>query len=119
MILNASAENGSSSEPALAFGSFSSLTPLTGGMSIGDGMYSITASSMRCTPLFLKAVPHSIGWISLAMVRVRRTLLDFVLGQVAFFEVLVHQLFVGFGGASTIFSRHSLQVVTRSAGCRA
>jgi hypothetical protein len=40
-------------------------------MSVGEGMYSMTASSMRCTPLFLKAVPHSIGWISPAMVRVR------------------------------------------------
>jgi hypothetical protein len=31
-------------------------------------------SSMRCTPLFLKAEPHYIGWISLAMVRVMPTI---------------------------------------------
>jgi hypothetical protein len=29
----------------------------------------MTASSMACTPLFLKAEPHIIGTISLAMVR--------------------------------------------------
>ena len=44
-------------------------------MSTGDGMKSITASSMRCTPLFLNAVPHSIGWISLAIVRVAQAAL--------------------------------------------
>ena len=38
--------------------------PLTGGMSIGDGMNSMTASSIACTPLFLNAVPQSTGTIS-------------------------------------------------------
>ena len=49
--------------------------PLTGGMSTGDGRYSITASSIACTPLFLNAEPHSIGTISLAIVRWRRPFL--------------------------------------------
>ena len=66
-----------------ATGLSSSSVPGTGGMSIGDGMYSMTASSMRCTPLFLNAEPHSIGWISPAMVRVRMPSLDLGLGQLA------------------------------------
>ena len=32
----------------------------------------MTASSMACTPLFLNALPQSMGTISLAMVRMRR-----------------------------------------------
>jgi hypothetical protein len=40
-------------------------------MSVGAGMYSITASSIACTPLFLNALPQSIGTISLWIVRLR------------------------------------------------
>ena len=76
----------------------SSSVPGTGGMSIGDGMKSMTASSMRCTPLFLKAVPHSIGWISPAIVRVRMPSLISASVSSPDFEVLVHQLFAGLGG---------------------
>src|SRR5204863_95283 len=71
MILKARPANGSSSEarrsPILPFSS----SPLTGGISVGAGMKSITASSIACTPLFLNAEPQSIGTISLAIVRVR------------------------------------------------
>jgi ABC-type histidine transport system ATPase subunit len=36
---------------------------LTGGMSTGDGRKSITASSIRCTPLFLNAVPNHVMFL--------------------------------------------------------
>ena len=79
MILNARPANGSSSaarrSPVLPFSS----SPFTGGMSIGAGMKSITASSIACTPLFLNAEPHSIGTISLAIVRSAQAVLDLVL----------------------------------------
>jgi hypothetical protein len=61
-------------------------------------------------------VPHSIGWISPAMVRVRRPEGDLFLGQVALLEVLVHQFSLASAAASTIFSRHSLAARSRSAG---
>ena len=45
-------------------GSPRSLWPLTGGTSTGDGMYSTTASSTACTPLFLNAEPQVTRQIS-------------------------------------------------------
>ena len=48
--------------------------------------------------MFLNAEPHSIGTISFAIVRVRKAKLDLLLGERAALEILVHQLFVGFGG---------------------
>ena len=75
-------------------------------MSIGEGMNSITASSMRWTPLFLNAVPHSIGWISVAMVRVRMPSL--ISSSVS--SPLSRYLFISSSlasaAASTMFSRH-------------
>jgi hypothetical protein len=59
--LKARAENFSVSSALRVTGFSSSSKPGTGGMSTGDGRNSITASSMRCTPLFLNAVPQSIG----------------------------------------------------------
>ena len=58
----------------------------------------MTASSIACTPLFLNAVPHSIGTISLLIVRSAQALLDLLDRQLVRLEVLVHQLFVGLGG---------------------
>jgi hypothetical protein len=52
---------------------------------------------MRCTPLFLKAVPQSIGWISVAIVRVRMPSLISSSVRSPVFEVLVHQLFARLG----------------------
>jgi len=46
--------------------------PLTSGISIGEGMNSMTASSNACTPLFLNAVPHMHSTISFLMERSRR-----------------------------------------------
>src|SRR6266511_5032202 len=61
MILKASPANGSLSSglrtTSLPFGSM----PLIGGTSSGDGRKSTTASSSGCTPLYLKAEPHSTG----------------------------------------------------------
>src|SRR5204863_6026066 len=66
-ILNASAENGSSS---VGFRSTGSLVrgsmPTTGGTSSGDGRNSTTASSSSCTPLFFSALPHITGVAVLA-----------------------------------------------------
>ena len=62
MILNASAENGSLSSALRVTISFvSGFVPCTGGMSLGDGKKSTTASSSGCTPLFLNAVPQITG----------------------------------------------------------
>src|SRR2546427_3304496 len=72
MILNASAENGCSSEARRsAASSFSGLVPSTGGTSSGDGRKSTTASSSGWMPLFLKAEPASTGVIFNAMVERR------------------------------------------------
>jgi hypothetical protein len=62
MILNARPENGSSSELLRVISwSESTATPFMSGTSSGDGRKSTTASSIGCTPLFLKAEPHSTG----------------------------------------------------------
>ena len=71
IILNAKAEKGASSLAWRVAFSPSGNSPATGGMSVGAGNNSTTASNIRCTPLFLKAEPHSIGWISPFKVRVR------------------------------------------------
>ena len=49
-----------------------------------------------------------MGWISVAMVRWRRPLLDLGFRSVTFFQVLVHQVFEASAAASTMFSRHFL-----------
>ena len=81
----------------------SSTMPLTGGMSTGDGMYSTTASSIACTPLFLNAEPHSTGTISLrdACARAGRLLISSSV-ELAALEILVHQLLVASAAASTM-----------------
>ncbi|CFU78746.1 Uncharacterised protein [Bordetella pertussis] len=71
---------------------------------------------MRCTPLFLNAVPHSIGWISPAMVRWRSA----TLMSSSSSEPVSRYLFISSSddsaAASTSFSRHSLAVPSSSAG---
>ena len=62
-ILNASAENGSSSDDFLESSTSSScelfgITPVIALTSSGAGKKSITASSIAWTPLFLNAEPH-------------------------------------------------------------
>ncbi|VCQ35218.1 Uncharacterised protein [Burkholderia pseudomallei] len=116
MILNASDENFSSSEAWRSAASPLSSSPLTGGMSTGDGRKSITASSMRCTPLFLNAVPHSIGWISHAIVRSRSALTMSASGRSPSSRYLFIRSSLASAAASTIFSRHSWQVSASSAG---
>ncbi len=71
-ILNASAANGSSSRAVRVMGSPFALVPLVGGISMGDGMNSMTASSSACTPLFLNAVPHMHSTISFLSERALR-----------------------------------------------
>ncbi len=72
MILNARPENGSSSELLRVISvSPSTSMPFTSGTSSGDGRKSTTASSIGCTPLFLKAEPHSTGTKLPAMVPLR------------------------------------------------
>jgi len=63
MILNARPEKGAESAAGRVSVVSMSLTstPATSGMSMGEGRYATTASSSGCTPLFLKAVPHTMG----------------------------------------------------------
>ncbi len=96
-ILKASAANGSSSS-ALRVGLFVVLELAldVGGISIGEGMNSMTASSSACTPLFLNAVPHIASTISLLMARSRRPLRISSSVSVVALEVLLEQLLVAF-----------------------
>ena len=116
MILNARPAKGSSSDalrvPSLPFSS----SPLTGGMSVGAGMKSITASSIACTPLFLNAEPQSIGTISLAIVRRRRPCLISSAESSPLSRYLFISSSLASAALSTIFSRHSFAVSTRPAG---
>ena len=68
MILNASAENGSSSLAARVTSSPFRSCATIGGTSSGEGRYQMIASSSGCTPLFLNADPHSTGTPSFASV---------------------------------------------------
>ena len=116
MILNARPANGSSSaarrSPCLPFSS----SPLTGGMSVGAGMYSMTASSIAWTPLFLNAEPQSIGTISLAIVRWRRPAFTSSSESSPPSRYLFISSSLASAALSTIFSRHSLAVSRSSAG---
>ena len=74
MILKARAEKGSLSSAlrsSMSSGWFGRC-PSVGGRSSGLGRKSTTASSMGCTPLFLKADPHRTGTTAAASVAVRR-----------------------------------------------
>src|SRR5437899_1090341 len=116
MILKARPANGSSSEarrsPILPFSS----SPLTGGISVGAGMKSITASSIACTPLFLNAEPQSIGTISLAIVRVRSPSLISSTESSPPSRYLFISVSLASAAFSTIFSRHSLAESRSPAG---
>ena len=85
-------------------------------MSIGDGMKSITASSMRCTPLFLNALPHSIGWISPAIVRMRMPALISASVSSPDSRYLFISSSLASAAASTICSRHFSASACSSAG---
>jgi hypothetical protein len=85
-------------------------------MSVGAGMYSITASSIACTPLFLNAEPQSIGTISLLIVRSRRPFLISSIVSSPESRYLFIRTSSASAADSTIFSRHSLASSTSSAG---
>ncbi len=55
--------------------------PFTSGISIGEGMNSMMASSIACTPLFLNAEPHMHSTISPRSERSRKPAPDLRLGQ--------------------------------------
>ena len=83
MILNASAENGSSSDGVrCSCSSVLGFTPFTAGTSIGAGRYDSTASRSFCTPLFLNAVPPRTGTTLPARVplRIARLIISEVVG---------------------------------------
>ena len=65
---------------------------------------------MRCTPLFLKAVPHSIGWISAAIVRVRMPSLISASDSSPASRYLFISSSLASAAASTMFSRHFLRL---------
>ena len=83
---------------------------------MGEGMKSITPSSMRCTPLFLKAVPQNMGWISAAMVRVRMPSLISSSDRSPDSRYLFIRSSLASAAASTMFSRHFWASASRSAG---
>ena len=116
MILNARPANGSSSaalrSPSLPLSS----SPATGGISVGAGMNSMTASSIAWTPLFLNAEPHSIGTISLAIVRSRNPALISSTVSSPPSRYLFISASLASAALSIIFSRHSLASPTSSAG---
>ncbi|MDT4853702.1 hypothetical protein FQZ97_879790 [compost metagenome] len=114
--MKAKAENFSLSSALRLVTSSSSSVPLTSAMSTGEGINSITASSMRCTPLFLNAVPHSIGWISVASVRTRRPWVISSSVKSPSSRYLFISSSLASAAASTIFSRHSLACSRSSAG---
>ncbi len=68
IILNANAENGSSSEDFLVTSLPFSSIPFISGISVGAGIYSIIASNSFCTPLLRYADPHNTGMISTEIV---------------------------------------------------
>ena len=76
----------------------------------------MTASSIACTPLFLNAEPHSIGTISPAIVRSRRPdLISSTESSPSSRYLFISSSFAS-AALSTIFSRHSFAMSTRSAG---
>ena len=110
-------QNGASSSAGRASSdSPRSFSPLTGGRRPAIGKYSTTASSMRCTPLFLNAEPHSIGGISPAMVRWRMPSLISASVSALPSRYLCISSSLASAADSTIFSRHSLDDSRSSAG---
>jgi len=95
--------NGSSSPGLRKSGSPFSFAPFTGGMSTATAVID-HGSSIACTPLFLNAEPHSIGTISLLMVRMRMPFFISSTDSSFRLEGICHQLLVGLGAASTILS---------------
>jgi hypothetical protein len=85
-------------------------------MSVGAGMYSITASSIAWTPLFLNAEPHIIGTISLAIVRRRRPALISSTDNSPPSRYLFINSSLASAAFSIIFSRHSWASGSSSAG---
>ena len=72
-------------------------------------MYSMTASSTACTPLFLNAEPQVTRQISFLSARARRPCLISSIGQLAALEVLVAAASsLPSAAASIILARHSL-----------
>ncbi len=96
-ILNASAENLASSEARRVSSLPYSSMPLTAGTSFGDGMYSMTASSIAWTPLFLNAEPHSMMQISTRIERSRRPALISSTDSSPVSRYLCISVVVGFG----------------------
>ena len=116
MILKASAENGALSLASRVTSLSLRSKPGTGGMSTGDGNSSMTPSSIRCTPLFLKDEPQNIGCTSPAIVRARRPLTISASVSSPSSRYLFISSSLASAAVSTSFSCHSLAVSTRSAG---
>ncbi len=76
----------------------------------------MTASSIACTPLFLNALPHSIGTISFLIVRTRNPRLMSSTDRSCPSRYLCVSSSSASAAASTIFSRHFLASSTRFAG---
>ena len=100
MILNASAENGSSSaarrDPGVSLLGVDAAAPAA--TSTGDGRKSTTASSSGCTPLFLKAEPHDAPAPPCSAIVARRSAgAQLVGGRLVAGDELGHDRVVDFG----------------------
>ena len=84
--------------------------PLTAGISAGEGKYSITASNIACTPLFLKAEPQNTGTISLFNVRLRKPFLISSSVNLQFQDIYPLVLLMASAAASIISSRHIFDI---------
>ena len=107
MILNANAENGSSSLACLSISFPSSSSPLIDGTSVGAGKKSITASNIVWTPLSLYAEPHNTGNNSTANtpLRIAALISSSVTGSSS--KTFIIKSSSNEAAASTIFWRYS------------
>ena len=106
-ILNAKAANGAASSAGRVMGSPVSLTPFTGGTSVGEGMYSTMASSTACTPLFLNADPQVTRHTSFFRARSRSPFLISSSVSSPLSKYLFSRVSSPSAAASIILPRHS------------
>mmetsp|Transcript_27923 Transcript_27923/g.61100 ORF Transcript_27923/g.61100 Transcript_27923/m.61100 type:complete len:249 (+) Transcript_27923:1296-2042(+) len=111
ITLKARAEKGSSSEAArmisVSLPSSPSSQPTMSGRSRGEGRKSHTASRRGCTPLFLKAVPHTMGTKVFSRVPLRMSALSAASSGSSPSRNIIMASSSCSTAISTIFSRYS------------
>ena len=115
-ILNASAENGASSDVSLSISFPSSSTPLIWSISNGDGKYSTILSNNNCNPLFLYADPQHTSVALLLNVAFLKPFLISVSVNSSPSKYFIIISSSCSAAVSTIFALYSLAFSTNSAG---